>query len=40
MSMEIDGPLASNVIRNFDVVHLTMPEIRGNNVIGVNVARR
>ena len=38
--MEIDRPLARDVVRYFDVAYLATPEIRGNNVIGVNVPRR
>ena len=35
--VEIDRPLAGNVVGNFDVVNLTTAEICGNNIIGVNI---
>ena len=38
-SVEIDRPLARDVIRYFDIAYLTTLEICGNNVIGVDISR-
>ena len=37
--LKVDGPLAGNIIRDFDVADLTTVEICGNNIIGVDVAK-
>jgi hypothetical protein len=36
--MEVDRPLARDIVGNLDVAHTAMLEIRGNNVIGVDIA--
>lgn len=37
--VEIDRPLATDIIRNFDVMYLTTVEVCGNDVVGVDVAK-
>ena len=36
--VEVDGPLAGNVIGNFDVTDLTTLEVLGDDIVGVDVA--
>ena len=36
--MEVDGPLASNIVRNFEIANLTALEILSDNVIGIDIA--
>ena len=38
-AVEIDRPLAGDIVRDFDVVHLTTLEIFGDNVIGVDISK-
>jgi len=37
--VEIDRPLAGDIIGDFDVAHLATPEIFGDNVISVDIAK-
>jgi len=38
-AMEINRPLAGDVVGNFDVVYLTMLEVCRNNIVGVYITR-
>jgi len=38
-SGEIDRPLAGNIIRNFDIAHLTTVEVCGDDIISVDIAK-
>ena len=39
-SVEIDRPLAGNVIGNFDVVYLTTLKIFGDNIVSVDITKK
>ena len=38
-SVEIDRPLASDIVGDFDVAYLAALEIFGNNIVGVDIAK-